>query len=87
MASIPQIPYKVPIINQAGFLSPAWEKWFRDVFLRIGGLEALSNTELEALNSDDITEIQADITAIEADVVELQAAVGITESLTQGRQL
>lgn len=41
-------PYKVPMIDSKGYLSPAWVAWFRSLLIRVGGSIAPSNAELAA---------------------------------------
>lgn len=48
MTKVPPVPYKSPLFGQNGQLLPVWADWFKFVLIRIGGSEALSNTELEA---------------------------------------
>lgn len=35
--SLPQPPYQTPVADKNGFLTPAWNKWFQQLYLRIGG--------------------------------------------------
>lgn len=72
---IPPLPYKSPVITQTGFLSEPWSKWFRQMFIRIGGIEALSNVELAALPALELAAVEADITSLETSVTTLQATV------------
>lgn len=45
--SVPPIPYREPMLSPDGkTISVPWGKWFRQVFARIGGSIAPSNTEL-----------------------------------------
>lgn len=66
--SLPNPPYKTPMIDQSGFLTPAWNKFIFQVFKRAGGNVALSNLELAGLTNtftDQIVLIQTDLTNIE----------------------
>lgn len=86
---VPPLPYKTPMVDQRGIVSEPWSKWFRQLFQRIGGTEAPSNSELgEVL---DLSGINADIAALEittaghtTSINTLNAAV---DGLNQGRQL
>ncbi len=42
-------PYKTPLIDQQGLLTPAWQRWINEVYLRIGGKQALSNVQIKTL--------------------------------------
>lgn len=86
---VPPLPYKTPMVDSRGMLTEPWSKWFRQVFLRIGGTTALSNTEL--------TE-NLDTAAIEADIATLFTTTGgqttsinnlnsSVNDLNQGRQV
>ncbi len=79
---LPPLPYKSPMLRDDGFLSEAWSKWFRQMFSRIGGTEALSNIELEDGQTDTEAQLQADIDDLESAVIALQAlTVSHTESI------
>lgn len=39
--SLPQPPYSSPIAGANGLLSMAWQQWFQQLFLRVGGLSAM----------------------------------------------
>lgn len=88
MASkIPAVPYKAPFAGKDGYLSPVWANWFRDLFQRIGGNEALTNQELEGNTTDfsaQISSLQTQVTTLSGEVDALQSEVG---GLTVGRQL
>lgn len=70
---VPPIPYKIPVADAGGYLSQAWSAWFRELYTRIGGSSASTNSQLLAL----IENLQDDVTALEAQ----------TAALNQGRQL
>lgn len=79
--AVSPIPYKVPIADANGNLSPVWGTWFRDLFDRIGGLSASSNTELNAT----LTSATSSITTNAALVTSLTARVTALENnLSQG---
>jgi len=44
---LPPVPYQSPIMDRQGQLSPVWAAWFRQLFFRVGGHVALTNTELD----------------------------------------
>lgn len=48
-------PEKVPFVGSDGILSPVWSKWFRDMFTRIGDKVALTNQELEVVQTEDVS--------------------------------
>lgn len=39
-------PYQVPPIASNGLFSDAWQKWLQQLFLRVGGISAVSNISL-----------------------------------------
>lgn len=39
-------PYQVAPISPNGLLSDAWQKWIQQLFLRVGGISAISNISL-----------------------------------------
>lgn len=59
---LPPVPYNQPIAGSLT-LSPAWAKWFRDLFLRVGQTAAPSNSDLAGTTGLD---------ALQAQVAELQ---------------
>jgi hypothetical protein len=70
--TVPNPPYKTPIADKSGFMSPSWIAWFREVFRRIGGSVALSNEELADLPALELAAVEADITALQSDVTSIQ---------------
>lgn len=89
--AVPNLPYKSPVINKEGYLTAPWAGWFRDLFNRVGGTLALTNVQLEELQSSDLTAVQADIDALQstaASLVVLVAALQVNiQDLNQGRQV
>lgn len=69
--TIPPVPYKSPIVSETGFLTPPWEKWFRELFMRIGGVVALSNTELET-QLGGITDVETQVVAHDSSLDDLE---------------
>ena len=63
--TVPPPPYKSPVITPQGFLTDVWSKWFRQVFSRIGGSVALSNTQLEALPAASLATVNSRLSALE----------------------
>jgi hypothetical protein len=61
---VPPIPYKSQIANENGFISEPWSKWFRQMFLRVGGSDALSNAELAASLSSLQTSVDDNTTSL-----------------------
>jgi hypothetical protein len=43
---LPPVPYKVPIFDPTGLVSNAWAVWFRQVVVRIGGLNSATLADL-----------------------------------------
>jgi hypothetical protein len=86
--SVPPVPYKAALVDARGLLTPAWAAWFRQVFTRVGGHDALSNTELAQLPSLSLSDVQADITTLQSDLGSLQNELASDfASLGQGREL
>ena len=62
---IPPIPYKVPVIDErTGLISQQWGKFIRQLFLRAGGVDALSNLELENANTSTDSQTTTNTTNI-----------------------
>jgi hypothetical protein len=55
MATLPPVPYKSPLASRTGLLNTVWEKWFRELFERLGGSEGATITDL----SSDVDELQS----------------------------
>ena len=91
--ALPPVPYKVAVVNSSGMLSVPWANFFRQLWNRAGGGEALSNTDLEDLQTVSFDSIQAEVDALQATVASLQSTVSDLsstsglDSLNQGRQL
>lgn len=62
---VPPIPFKSPIANSNGFLNDSWAKWFRQIFARVGGNVALSNTELAEQRASDLSTLNSDISSLQ----------------------
>jgi hypothetical protein len=73
--TVPPPPYKAPFVDRSGSLSTAWQTWFRELFLRIGGTVAKSNVELETIQLEGLEEVQADIAILETSLSTLQGTV------------
>lgn len=58
---VPPLPLKTPLADQAGLLTPAWTAWFRELFTRVGGTSASTNSQLLAL----IENLQADVNVLQ----------------------
>ena len=59
--SLPPLPLKTPLTDKNGFLSPAWAGFFVELFNRVGGNIAPSNSEINT----STTTIQSQITALQ----------------------
>lgn len=75
MAVVPTPPYKVQMLSGDGFLSQAWLSWFREVYIRIGGTSALSNTELAgtitSTVSTQISDLQNAVSELQTETSQL----------------
>lgn len=45
--SVPPPPYSSQVVGKNGMLTPAWQMWFQQLYLRIGGLSAPPITNLQ----------------------------------------
>lgn len=87
---LPAPPYKTPMINTNGLLSEPWSKWFRQMFLRAGGSDALSNLELQEgyVTQDEIDAVESSVSVLSLTVSgNYTELLGLIEGLQQGRQL
>ena len=73
--SVPHIPMTAPLTDSGGYLAPSWALWFQQVFSRIGGNQAYSNTTLATLAQTSLVPIQTQVTALQTSVTALQAQV------------
>lgn len=73
MGILPPIPYKVSVSRPDGLLSEPWAKFFRELFTRVGGIEALSNTELAGGDdgSSSISSLSTRVAALEVQTNDL----------------
>lgn len=71
MADIPLSPPPYT----SGNMTPAWIAWFRTLYARVGLSVALSNTELEALHTEELAALQTQITTLSNTVSVLQTEV------------
>lgn len=51
MADLPPVPRGSQILDQFGRLLPVWSDWFQKAFVRMGGHNASTNTELETVTT------------------------------------
>ncbi len=58
---LPEPPYKTPLVDENYLLSPAWQRWINEIYVRMGGKAALSNIQLESITDD----LDARVTALE----------------------
>jgi len=54
-------PYKEPVLDERGFLTPAWQRWINEIYIRMGKKQALNNEQLETL----LTELDVRVVALE----------------------
>lgn len=61
MAALPYGPFRVPMVDDSGIITPPWAHWFAALYARIGGPSAASNNELTEIMPEDagIEEIKA----------------------------
>lgn len=72
---LPNVPYREPIADPSGLVTPAWSSFFQFAFLRMGKSSALSNTELAAIHADSNAALQKQVTDLTATVATLQTQV------------
>lgn len=85
--AVPNVPYKSPMLDQGGFLTPAWSAWFRTLFARVGGSVAPSISDINldiAGFTTSITNLNANIATLSASISALQGQIN---DLNQGRHL
>lgn len=78
--TVPPIPYKSPLSDQNGIVSPVWAKWLNQIFLKTGGTSSTSLTSLETTVANQAIEI----TAINTTLTSLQSQIN---GLGVGRDL
>jgi hypothetical protein len=81
--NLPAPPYKSQFIGSNGLLSEPWSKWVRQLFQRVGGFSALSNSELadSSVTQDEIDDLEAIV------VLNNTNALSLINDLNQGRHL
>lgn len=52
---LPPVPFKIPVLDDRGYVSQAWGAFFRQLFVRVGGHNAKTNTELDLGNAGSVT--------------------------------
>lgn len=89
--TLPPVPYKSPLVDNSGFLTPPWATFFRQVFQRIGGPIALSNIELESLQLQEISGLEDEVDALQVTVSSQSTQISnlqtLTNDLGQGPEL
>lgn len=80
---VPPVPFKAEVVNENGYISPAWAGFIKQLYSRIGGPVALSNTDLTTYIGS-IPTLQASVTSLTSTVATLQSRI---DDLSQGRQL
>lgn len=86
---MPNIPYKVAVVDDDGFLSGPWVGFFKQLFLRVGGSIAPSLSDVASASSvtalqSAVTSIQTSISTIQANIVTIQSQIN---DIGQGRDL
>lgn len=80
---LPNVPYRMPVVDQNGMLTPAGSAFLRGLYVRVGQERALTNLELEALAGGNA--FQGEIDALTAVVAANKAAADLEFSnLAQG---
>lgn len=64
--TIPPLPYKIPVLTPNGLLSDPWAKWFRQIFTRVGGSVAPSNSELADGQTAQLANVLSHVTELES---------------------
>lgn len=80
---VPPVPHKSLVLTENGYLTAAWAGWLRQLYIRIGGVEALSNIEIGD-QLQDLTTLQAAVTTLQTAVTTLQSNIN---DLNQGPRL
>lgn len=73
--AVPPVPYKTPVVTSSGFINPTWSKFLEFLYIRIGGPIALTNEQLEQIQSQNLEEIEADIDDLQVDYGNLETLV------------
>ena len=55
---LPPPPVKTEFLDARGMISPAWQIWFNEIFVRTGNKLALSNKQLETLLEELDTRVE-----------------------------
>lgn len=91
---LPPIPFKSQPLDQNGFFSEVWTKYFLQLFNRTGGQIALTNTELETTvvsNNTAIIALQNNqvviLTICDQNTNNIAFLASQIDGLLQGRQL
>jgi hypothetical protein len=80
---LPNIPYRVALTDESGFISPAWSAFFRLLYVRVGEANALTNTELAAIAGGGVS--QSELDAVSNTVTANKASSDLSISnLSQG---
>lgn len=74
--TLPPIPHKVPVIDDKGYVSQAWSKWFLFIFERAGGT-------LEPI-APDLTALQAEVDSLEALTTDHETRIDTIEATSGG---
>lgn len=64
-SKVPPPPFKMAIVDENGFMSAAFGGWIRDLFNRIGGTSALTNKELEVVQTADLGTLVTDVATLQ----------------------
>jgi hypothetical protein len=87
-STLPNIPHRVPLVDDAGLLTQAWASFFQFLFQRVGQNNALTNVELATVQTDSVAELTATVAALTTTVATLSASTTSSiDGLNQGRAL
>lgn len=72
--TLPPLPYRSPLLDNAGYLTQAWSVFFRQLFERVGGSVAPSNSDIVAV-SDELDALTLTVGTIDSDLTTLEGTV------------
>lgn len=81
---VQNVPYKVPVTDSSGLISAPWSKWFRQLYDRVGGTIAPSNSQLSGGSLIDLSTLETQVTHLQSQVAALQVNIN---DINQGRRL
>lgn len=80
-------PYSTPVLSQNGVMSPAWQNWIKQLFVRVGALVAPANSDITTVQSD-VSSVKNSTDSQSTSISDLLSRVNALESgLNQGPAL